>query len=60
MKQGARPPRSIKALVTKLEEHRGPLMAFGANVKFPATKVKVNCLCDGISYLLLQQVVAWD
>jgi hypothetical protein len=58
--QGARPPRSIKALVTKLEEHRGPLMAFGANVKFPATKVKVNCLCDGISYLLLQQVVAWD
>ncbi|TEB16535.1 hypothetical protein FA13DRAFT_1650626, partial [Coprinellus micaceus] len=60
LKQGARPPRSIKALVTKLEEHRGPLMAFGANVKFPATKVKVNCLCDGISYLLLQQVVAWD
>lgn len=59
LNQGAR-QRSIKALVTKLEEHRGPLMAFGANVKFPATKVKVNNLCDGISYLLLQQVVGWD
>lgn len=56
----ARSPRSIKAVVAKLEEHRSPLMEFGRSVMFPATREKVNCLCDGISYLVLQQVVAWD
>ena len=50
----------IRALVAKLEEHRAPLMAFGATVKFPATKAKVHTLCDGISYLLLQQLFAAD
>lgn len=48
---------SIKMLVAKLEEHRGPLMAFGATVKFQTTKGKVERLCDGISMLLLQQVM---
>lgn len=44
-------------LVKQLEAHRRPLMALGAKVQFSATIEKVNSLCDGISYLLLQQVM---
>ncbi|KAF8167212.1 hypothetical protein B0H34DRAFT_791971 [Crassisporium funariophilum] len=44
-------------LVKQLEAHRRPLRALGEKVQFSATLEKVNSLCDGISYLLLQQVV---
>ncbi|KAF8971863.1 hypothetical protein BDZ97DRAFT_1650531, partial [Flammula alnicola] len=44
-------------LVRQLEGHRRPLMALAGKVQFAATVEKVNNLCDGISYLLLQQVV---
>lgn len=47
----------LQDLVKQLEAHRRPLMALAAKVQFPATVEKVNSLCDGISYLLLQQVV---
>ena len=48
---------SIGDLIKKLEMHRSGLRAFAAKVHFEATLDKVNTLCDGISYLLLQQVV---
>ena len=47
----------IGDLIKKLEMHRSGLRAFAAKVQFEATLDKVNMLCDGISYLLLQQVV---
>ena len=47
----------IGDLIKKLETHRSGLRAFAAKVQFEATLDKVNMLCDGISYLLLQQVV---
>ena len=47
----------IGDLIKKLEMHRSGLRAFAAKVQFEATLDKVNALCDGISYLLLQQVV---
>ena len=47
----------IGGLIKKLEVHRSGLRAFAAKVQFEATLDKVNTLCDGISYLLLQQVV---
>jgi hypothetical protein len=47
----------IGGLIKKLEIHRSGLRAFSARVQFEATLDKVNTLCDGISYLLLQQVV---
>ena len=47
----------IGDLIKKLEMHRSGLRAFAAKVQFEATLDKVNRLCDGISYLLLQQVV---
>ena len=47
----------IGDLIKKLEVHRSGLRAFAAKVQFEATLDKVNTLCDGISYLLLQQVV---
>ena len=48
---------SIGGLIKKLEMHRSGLRAFAAKVQFKATLDKVNNLCDGIAYLLLQQVV---
>jgi hypothetical protein len=48
---------SLCDLVQHLEAHRRPLMALAAKITFAATVEKVNNLCDGISYLLLQQVV---
>jgi hypothetical protein len=48
---------SIGDLIKKLEMHRSGLRAFAAKVQFEATLDKVNMLCDGISYLLLQQLV---
>jgi hypothetical protein len=50
-------PEPIGDLIKKLEMHRSGLRAFAAKVQFEATLDKVNMLCDGISYLLLQQVV---
>jgi len=47
----------IGDLIKKLEMHRSGLRAFAAKVQFEATLDKVNMLCDGITYLLLQQVV---
>jgi hypothetical protein len=47
----------IGDLIKKLEMHRSGLRGFAAKVQFEATLDKVNALCDGISYLLLQQVV---
>jgi len=47
----------IGDLIKKLEMHRSGLRAFATKVQFEATLDKVNKLCDGISYLLLQQVV---
>ena len=47
----------IGDLIRRLETHRSGLRAFSAKVQFEATLDKVNILCDGISYLLLQQVV---
>jgi hypothetical protein len=47
----------IGGLIKRLETHRSGLRAFAAKVQFEATLDKVNMLCDGISYLLLQQVV---
>ena len=37
--------------------HRSELRAFPASFQFEATLDKMNTLCDGISYLLLQRVV---
>ncbi|CAA7264971.1 unnamed protein product [Cyclocybe aegerita] len=47
----------LSELVKQLERHRSPLMALAEKVQFAGTVEKVNLLCDGISYLLLQQVV---
>ena len=47
----------IGDLIKKLEMHRNVLRAFATKVQFEATLDKVNMLCDGISYLLLQQVL---
>ncbi|KDR70488.1 hypothetical protein GALMADRAFT_282224 [Galerina marginata CBS 339.88] len=47
----------LNELVRQLEAHRRPLMALVSKVQFTPTVEKVNDLCDGISYLLLQQVV---
>ncbi|KDR85912.1 hypothetical protein GALMADRAFT_235069 [Galerina marginata CBS 339.88] len=47
----------LSELVRQLEAHRGPLRALAGKVQFSSTVEKVNNLCDGISYLLLQQVV---
>lgn len=46
----------IGHLIRKLEMHRGELMGFAGKIQFGSTKEKVNVLCDGISYLVLQQV----
>jgi len=47
----------ISELIQQLEMHRKPLLALAGKVQFSVTLEKVNMLCDGISYLLLQQVV---
>ncbi|KJA28324.1 hypothetical protein HYPSUDRAFT_1086661 [Hypholoma sublateritium FD-334 SS-4] len=49
--------RSLCDLIKNLEAHRRPLMALASKATFEATVDKVNSLCDGILYLLLQQVV---
>jgi len=47
----------IGDLIKGLEVHRLPLMNLGSRVQFETTLEKVNMLCDGISYLLLQQTL---
>ncbi len=48
----------LKSLMNGLETHRGSLLEFLAKVSFPSTVAKLNELCDGISYLVLGQVLA--
>ena len=52
-------PVTLCDLVKQLEAHRGPLMAVASKVQFGPTLGKVNKLSEAISYLLLQQVVAF-
>jgi len=52
-------PVSLCDLVKQLEVHRGPLMAVASRVQFTATVGKINKLSEAISYLVLQQVVAF-
>lgn len=48
----------LKSLMNELETHRGSLLEFLAKVSFVPTVTKLNALCDGISYLVLGQVLA--
>ncbi|KAJ8507705.1 hypothetical protein ONZ45_g9957 [Pleurotus djamor] len=43
--------------VKGLERHRRPLLELAGKIKFPATVKKIHALCDGILYLLLQQMM---
>lgn len=52
------PPMSLHELIKQLEKLRSPLMNLASRMQFSATVDKVNNLCDAISYLLLQQMVA--
>jgi hypothetical protein len=47
----------LRELVKQLEAHRRPLRQLAEKIQFDPTVEKVNNLCDGMSYLLLQQVV---
>lgn len=47
----------LRDLVKQLEAYRRPLRLLLDKIQFEATVEKVNNLCDGISYLMLQQVV---
>lgn len=47
----------LKSLIMDLETHRGSLWEFLDRVSFTPTVVKLNMLCDGISQLLLGQVL---
>lgn len=52
----ARSPPVYEA-VKGLERHRRPLLELASRIKFPATVKKIQALCDGILYLLLQQMM---
>lgn len=52
-------PASLCDLVKQLEVHRGPLMAVASKVQFTTTVGKISKLSEAISYLVLQQVVAF-
>ncbi|KAL0952201.1 hypothetical protein HGRIS_008810 [Hohenbuehelia grisea] len=47
----------IYDLVRGLERHRRPLLELASRIRFAATVQKVHVMCDGILYLLLQQMV---
>jgi hypothetical protein len=47
----------LRDVVKQLEAYRRPLRSLLDKIQFEATVEKVNNLCDGISYLMLQQVV---
>ena len=42
---------------SRLERHRQGLERYGNKFKFTAMAEKVEMLCEGISYLLFQQLV---
>lgn len=48
---------ALRDVVKQLEAYRRPLKSLLDKIQFEATVEKVNNLCDGISYLMLQQVV---
>ena len=49
--------RSLGAAVKRLEMHRQGLERYGNMFKFAAMAEKIEMLCEGISYLLFQQLV---
>ncbi|EDR04470.1 uncharacterized protein LACBIDRAFT_304567 [Laccaria bicolor S238N-H82] len=53
MKEG----RSLGDAVKRLERHRQGLERYGNKFKFAAMAEKIEMLCEGISYLLFQQLV---
>ena len=49
--------RSLGEAVKRLERHRQGLERYGNKFKFAAMAEKIEMLCEGISYLLFQQLV---
>ena len=49
--------RSLGDAVKRLERHRQALERYGNKFKFAVMARKVEMLCEGISYLLFQQLV---
>ena len=49
--------RSLGDAVKRLEMHRQGLERYGNKFKFAAMAEKIEMLCEGISYLLFQQLV---
>ena len=49
--------RSLGEAVKRLERHRQGLERYGNKFKFAAMAEKIGMLCEGISYLLFQQLV---
>ena len=49
--------RSLGDAVKRLERHRQGLERYGNKFKFAAMAEKIEMLCEGISYLLFQQLV---
>ena len=49
--------RSLGDAVKRLERHRQGLERYGNKFKFAAMVEKIEMLCEGISYLLFQQLV---
>lgn len=49
--------RSLGEAVKRLEKHRQGLERYGNKFKFAAMAEKIEMLCEGISYLLFQQLV---
>jgi len=52
--------RSLGDAVKRLEKHRQGLERYGNKFKFAAMAEKIEMLCEGISYLLFQQLVGGD
>ena len=50
--------RSLGDAVKRLERHRQGLERYGNKFKFAAVAEKIEMRCEGISYLLFQQLVA--
>ena len=48
---------SLGDVVKRLERHRQGLERYGNKFKFAAMAEKIEMLCEGISYLLFQQLV---
>ena len=54
---GANGEGSLGDAVKRLERHRQGLERYGNKFKFAAMAEKIEMLCEGISYLLFQQLV---